>query len=94
MQEKKLFKFHLDVAKQNYEKTPDFFYRTNRWRMETNMRRPMGIAPWYFSNGWIFRGACIYLAYYYLIKRTPYRKSWNRVGYEYESHHKTSKGSY
>ena len=94
MQERKLFKFYLNEAKIKYEKTPDFFYRTNRWRMETNMRRPLGFAPWYTTNGWFFRGALLYLAYHYLIKDQPIRKNWNREGYEYETHHKTSRHAY
>jgi len=93
-EEKKLFKYYLREAKTAYEKRPDFFYRTNRWRLETIMRRPMTFAPWYFGNGWIMKGAMLYLAYYYLIKSTPYAKHWNRVGYEYETHHKTNKSAF
>ncbi len=87
---KKLFKFYLDKSEKHYNTRPEFLYRTNRAKYGTAIMRPLSFfAPFYSGQGWVLKGAVVYFAYYWLFKRQPYTKHWNREGYVYESHHKT-----
>jgi len=87
---KKLFKFHLDVNENYYNTRPEYLYRMNRFKYNTAIMKPLSFfAPAYNAQGWILKGALVYFAYYWMFKREPYTKHWNREGYIYESAHKT-----
>jgi hypothetical protein len=89
-QSKKLFKFYLDQYEQKHNTRPEFLYRMNRNRFNTAIMRPISwYAPWYNGQGWIAKGAVVYFLFYWLIKKQPYTKHWNREGYFYEKQHKT-----
>jgi hypothetical protein len=88
MEEKKLFKYYLDKNREYHANRPQFDYRINRWKFNSQFRRPFAIIPWHFFSGWVGKGACLYIAYFFLFKRQPFIKHWNRQGYEYEKEHK------
>jgi hypothetical protein len=89
MEEKKLFKYYLEKKKAYHASRPQFDYRVNRCKFNTHFRVPYSLIPWNMYSGWVMKGAYIYIAYYYLLKRQPFIKHWNREGYEYEKQHKT-----
>jgi len=92
---KKLFKFYLDQHENNHNTRSQFFYRVNRFKFFSSIRKPLTFfAPWYTTHGWLSKGVVAYLIYYYLIKKTPEVKHWNREGYNYEEEVKTPKLTY
>jgi hypothetical protein len=87
---KKLFKYYLDQYEHKHNTRPEFFYRMHRSKFQTMVMRPVSFfAPWYSTSGYLFKGAVIYLVYYWVFKSQPHTKHWNREGYVYEITHKT-----
>jgi hypothetical protein len=86
---KQLFKYHLDLKEKAHNTRPQFIFRSHRLKFDTKVLKPISFfAPWYSTSGWFMKGAAVYFAYYWLFKKTPYTKHWNREGYEYEVTHK------
>ena len=89
---KSLFKFVLDTHENNHNTRRQFHYRINRFKFNSSIRKPLSFfAPWYSTHGWLWKGVVAYVAYYWLFKRTPEVKHWNREGYYYEEDVKTPK---